>query len=93
MNRYDWLGMIAIAMMLFSAVIICYYLISNTISTCVSDPLKYTVNQLAKDNYTYVVLKIYKNKNDMLPVVTKEIDLSSPNIYSNQNLFISNQSK
>ena len=77
MQKSDIIGIIAIGMMLFGTAIISFYVITDKINDCTSDPLKFTVEKLVDDlNYSYVVLEIYENKWDLTPIKVKYIDLN-----------------
>lgn len=92
MNNNDWLGILSIILLLISAVLISYYLISHTISKCVDDPLKYAIDEIADgENYSYAVLYIYRNKLDLVPISKREIDLTKK-ILLEKNLTFFNQS-
>ena len=77
MQKSDWIGIFAIGMMLFGTAVISYFIITDKINDCTSDPLKFTVEKLVDDlNYSYVELEIYENKGDLIPIKVKYIDLN-----------------
>lgn len=77
MNKFDWLGLLGILIMVIGGSLITYYITTESINKCTSDPLKYTSNTLAGEgNYSYVQLYIYKSRGDVIPIIKREIDLT-----------------
>jgi len=80
-GRYktDWLGLIILACMLFGAVVICIYLITEKIHACTSNPLMYILKDNSKTdniNYTYIRAYIFLNEYDDIPSRILELDLN-----------------
>jgi len=83
----DWVGLIAILIMLVGASIISYHYITREIHSCTSDPLKYAVEQIMWDDnstYEYIILEIYLKKDDLIAYKSRVLDLapeSFPTLY------------
>jgi len=78
MNKNDWLGLIAIAIMLIGAGMIIYYYTTESINKCTRDPLRFTADKLAGEkNYSYAIINVYTFKGDKVPIVRGELDLSN----------------
>ena len=80
MANTDWLGIIAISLLLLGASMVSYHMITKEIAKCTRDPIKYAVDKAIKDNeffknYSYVRIEIYYEKNDSIPIDILEIEL------------------
>ena len=81
LTKSDFIGILAIALMLIGASLLTYYYTTSKINSCTTDPLKFTADKLSNgQNYSYVSFYIYKYKSDYFPMVRREIDLTD---YSN----------
>ena len=81
----DWIGIIAILLIVISGCFFTYYLIINEINSCTADPLDYAILKEINENYTYAKLNIYYNKEDLVPIKTIEKNLK-PNLRQLPNL-------
>lgn len=81
LSSNDIIGLIAILIMLIGSSMISYYLIVEKINDCTSDPLRFTAEKLVgEQEYNYIYLGIYKNRNDLFPIERREIYLSNYSI-------------
>ena len=75
--------LISLALLLISAIMISYYFITERINKCTSDPLKFAVEKIIKENpscihcsnYSFIVLEIYLNESDFIPIKTYSLNL------------------
>ena len=89
MQKSDWIGLIAILLMVIGGCCVSYYFIIETIHSCTSDPLKYVSDIVAEgEEYTYIELLLYGDKYDTLPFSKKEIDLKNRNYNEIPNITI-----
>lgn len=76
MNRNDIIGLISILIMLIGTSIVTYYIIIEKTNRCTSDPLKYTVEEIMKNesqDYQYIKLAIYAHQSDIIPFRSRTI--------------------
>jgi hypothetical protein len=72
----DWTGLMIILVMLFGAVLVCYYLIVTDVNSCTRDPIKYAMKSvelpafISQDDLTDVELTLYSGN---LSVYNKKI--------------------
>ena len=81
----DWVGIIAVLLIVISGSLFSYYFIVYEINSCTSDPLDYFISKEVNENYTYAELKVYYDKDDLVPIKTVEKDLK-PNFQELPNL-------
>ena len=81
----DWIGIIAILLIVISGCFFTYYLIINEINSCTADPLDYAILKEINEKYTYAELNVYYNKEDLVPIKTIEKNLK-PNFGQIPNL-------
>lgn len=79
----DWIGIIAILLIVISGSLFTYYFIVKEIHSCTSDPLTYSILQKIDENYTYARVDVYYNKGDLVPIKTIEKNLKPEPIYPN----------
>lgn len=61
LNDFDWIGLLAILLLVISAGLFTYYYSVQTFHSCTSNPVAYTITQLAETdyNYSYVEIEVY----------------------------------
>jgi hypothetical protein len=67
----------------FGALTIGYFLISDNINHCTSNPLKYYADKISISeniSYNYISFNIYYDKYDIIPVKSVKIDLTKSSI-------------
>jgi len=74
-SETDWLGLLILFVMLIGSVMVCYYLITDDIMTCTSDPVKYLMDKEGvPSNYSEVRITAYLNYGDVTPMYDRIVD-------------------
>jgi hypothetical protein len=73
MEKNDWIGIIAVLLMMIGGILVSYYFITQEIHKCTSDPVKYSINKLLEDNlfsnnFTVIRIEIYEHERDIIPL-------------------------
>ena len=88
-EKRDWVGILIIAVMLVGAVMVCYYLVTQKITTCTKDPIKYAFENAAIGNdiynesdfstrkFNHIIFQVYENEDDLVPIYVKKIESNS----------------
>lgn len=80
----ETIQIIALALMFASSIYVCYWIITERINSCTSDPVRYAINKLIDNdsslvfdlnNYSYISISIYQNRYDSSPLKEYKIEI------------------